>query len=88
MIVKQETQPPDGTPAYDSKALADALMVLSQSEIESMLVHIAGLETYLLKLDTAGRDDAMMRRVTDGLRLLTYLLDAVQRHKDDAGESR
>ncbi|MBI5670226.1 MAG: hypothetical protein HZC41_19710 [Chloroflexi bacterium] len=73
---------------YDARGLAAALTTLSMADIQTMLLHIAALEAQLTKLDAAGQDDAMLRRVTDSLRLLTYLLDAVQRHKEDTGDSR
>jgi hypothetical protein len=73
-------------PSYDSTALISALNGLNRSEIESMLGNISSLETQIAKLNTTGREDAMLHLVTDGLRRLTYLLDSVKRHKDDTGQ--
>jgi hypothetical protein len=75
-------------PPYDSKPLATALATLSQAEIESMLVNIATLETQIAKLNIAGHEDAMMHIVTDGLRRLTYFLDAVKKHKTETGDDK
>ncbi len=69
-------------PAYDSRPLAEALTTLSLDEIERMIVNVASLETQIAKLNVAGHEDDMMQVVTDGLNRLSYLLDAVKRHKE------
>lgn len=74
-------------PAYDSKPLTTALVALSRDEIDSMLHHINSLETQIEKLAINGHEDEMMHLVSDGLRRLTYFLDAVKRHKAEMGDS-
>ncbi len=91
MMTLDSNGPSAATPSidtlrYDSRALATALTTLSRAEIESMLEDISRLETRITKLSVAGQQDAMMHLVTDGLRRLTFFLDAVQRYKDENGQ--
>lgn len=80
--------PAVNTPAYDSRPLADALTTLSLDEIEQMIVNVTSLEAQIARLNIAGHEDAMMQVVTDGLNRLSYLLDAVKRHKEAAAQER
>ncbi len=87
-LTKQPVQPPPTLPAvssltYDSGHLIRALVSLSQDEIERMLDAVASLEAPIANLTTAGEADPMLRIVSEGLTMLSYLLDAVKQHHAD-----